>query len=151
MINKSSFSFLLILMLSNIGLGQINSDKEQLKNLISESFDKIFSEKETDAMSDYYTKDFLLLEHGEVWDRQKITEMMKMIKDDTSERINTFDFVEIKITGDTAWIAYHNTAIFKKEGNKIGEMNWLESATAIKTKDGWKLDMLHSTRKSQAK
>lgn len=138
-------------MMSHLGLAQSNSDKEQLKTLISESFDKIFSEKETDAMSDYYTKDFLLLEHGEVWDRQKITEMMEMIKNDPSERINTFDFVEIKVSGETAWIAYHNTAIFRKKGSKVGEMNWLESATAVKTKDGWKLDMLHSTRKPKTK
>ena len=151
MIRSFSFSFFLILMISQLGLAQANSDKQQLKTLISESFDKIFSEKETDAMPNYYTKDFLLLEHGEVWDRQKITEMMQMTNDDPSERINSFDFVEIKISGDTAWIVYQNTAIFKKEGSKIFEMKWLESATAVKTKDGWKLDMLHSTRKLQTK
>tara|TARA_B100001063_G_C16645262_1_gene492988 strand:- start:13 stop:429 length:417 start_codon:yes stop_codon:yes gene_type:complete len=138
-------------MISQLGLAQANSDKQQLKTLISESFDKIFSEKETDAMPNYYTKDFLLLEHGEVWDRQKITEMVQMTNDDPSERINSFDFVEIKVSGDIAWIVYHNTAIFKKEGSKIFEMKWLESATAVKTKDGWKLDMLHSTRKLQTK
>ena len=77
MIRSFSFSFFLILMISQLGLAQANSDKQQLKTLISESFDKIFSEKETDAMPNYYTKDFLLLEHGEVWDRQKIKEPEK--------------------------------------------------------------------------
>ena len=124
MSKKILLGFFLSLLLSNLGLAQTDLDEQELKELISESFDKIFSEKQTDLMSNYYTNNFLLLEHGEVWDRQKLIEMLSLFKDDPSQRINTFDYVEIKISENTAWMVYHNTAIFKQEGKKVGEMNW---------------------------
>lgn len=61
------------------------------------------------------------------------------------ERINSFNFLEIKIEGKMAWVAYRNKAEFKSGNKVIRELNWLESATAIKTKNGWKLQLLHST------
>ncbi len=64
------------------------------------------------------------------------------------KRVNEFEFIEVKIKENSAWIAYHNTATFIKNGEVVGGLQWLESATAIRTKNGWKLDMLHSTLKS---
>ena len=132
------------------GVAQNAPDAQQIEELIQKSFDVVFSEKDLSKFDDFYTEDFILLEHGEVWDKEKIEQMMLMIKDDPSERINEFDFIEVKINGDMAWVAYHNKAIFKRNGTITGELNWLESATAIKTEDGWRLEMLHSTRKPQA-
>ena len=132
------------------GVAQNATDAQQIEELIQKSFDVVFSEKDLSKFDDFYTEDFTLLEHGEVWDKEKIEQMMLMIKDDPSERINEFDFIEVKINGDMAWIAHHNKAIFKRNGTITGELNWLESATAIKTEDGWRLEMLHSTRKPQA-
>lgn len=95
----------------------------------------------------YYTDDFILLEDGEVWDLKIIRDVMDKMAgmDKVPERINSFEFLEVKISGDMAWTAYHNKAVFKIEGQEVGEMNWLESATAIRTRDGWRLQMLHST------
>ena len=61
------------------------------------------------------------------------------------ERINSFDFIRVKIEGKMAWTAYHNSATFRVNEEVVGEMNWLQSATAIKTDEGWRLQMLHST------
>ena len=123
------------------------TDEAQLKNLIINSFEDIFSNLDTESIGKYYTEDFLLLENGEVWDNEIITDYMNRAKKRESrpERINSFDFIEIKIRDEMAWLAYHNNAIFKMSGKVEGEMNWLESATAIKTEDGWRLQMLHST------
>ena len=60
-------------------------------------------------------------------------------------RFNSFDFIEIKIEGKMAWVAYHNKAEFKSGEEVVRELNWLESATAILTEEGWKLQLLHST------
>ena len=125
------------------------SDKQQLKDLIQNSFDDVFSNMDLEGLNKYYTDDFLLLEVGEVWDMERIKKELGSYNLKGSKRINNFKFIQVEVKGNTAWIAYHNNATFKKDGQNVGEMNWLESATAIKTKDGWKLEMLHSTRKDQ--
>lgn len=125
-----------------------SSDEQQLKALIQNSFDDIFSEAMLESLDKYYTEDFLLLEVGEVWDMDRIKKELASYDLRGTERINEFEFIEVKIKGESAWIAYHNNATFNKDGEVIGERNWLESATAIKTKNGWKLDMLHSTLKT---
>lgn len=123
-------------------------DEELVKKLIIDSFQDLLSDAKIDKIDTYYTRDFLLLEHGEVWTNDSINKYMKMMlkMEKRPERINSFDFIEVKINGDMAWTAYHNTAEFKLDGKKVGEMNWLESASAIKTENGWKLELLHSTR-----
>ncbi|MCM4159914.1 nuclear transport factor 2 family protein [Antarcticibacterium flavum] len=127
----------------------MREDEELVKKLIIDSFQDLLSEAKIDKIDTYYTRDFLLLEHGEVWTNDSINKYMNMMlkMEQMPERINTFDFIEVKIKGDMAWTAYHNKAEFKIDGRKVGEMNWLESASAIRTEDGWKLEMLHSTRK----
>lgn len=126
-------------------------DEELVKKLIIDSFQDLLSDAKIDKIDTYYTRDFLLLEHGEVWTNDSINKYMNMMlnMEQMPERINTFDFIEVRINGDMAWTAYHNTAEFKIDGKKVGEMNWLESASAIRTEDGWKLEVLHSTRKER--
>ncbi|MCH4823917.1 DUF4440 domain-containing protein [Gramella lutea] len=126
-----------------------SSDEQQLKALIQNSFDDIFSDAMLENLDKYYTEDFLLLEVGEVWGMDRIKKELSSYDLRGAERINEFEFIEVKIKGESAWIAYHNNAIFKKDGKLVGERNWLESATAIKTENGWKLDMLHSTLKTE--
>ncbi|PTX41926.1 uncharacterized protein DUF4440 [Christiangramia gaetbulicola] len=124
------------------------SDEQQLKDLIQNSFDDIFSEMNIDKLDTYFTSDFLLLEVGEVWDMERIKSELSSYDLQGRKRKNEFEFIEVKIKDNTAWIAYHNTATFIKDGEVVGERQWLESAIAVRTKNGWKLDMLHSTRKS---
>ncbi len=127
-----------------------SSDEQKLKDLIQDSFDDVFSEMNLEALNKYYTSDFLLLEVGEVWDMERIKRELSSYDLRGSKRVNNFEFIQVEISGNTAWIAYHNTATFMSDGEIVGEINWLESATAVKTQEGWKLDMLHSTRKVDA-
>lgn len=145
---KKLLPLLLLLLISTSAVAQTSkeADKTLIKELIINSFQDIFSNLDPESLGKYYTADFLLLENGEVWDNEMITDYMNRLKKRESrlERINSFDFIEIKIRDGMAWVAYHNTATFEKEGEIVGEMNWLESATAVKTKNGWRLQMLHS-------
>jgi hypothetical protein len=43
-------------------------------------------------------------------------------------------------------MAYHNYAEFVRADTLVAEAQWLESAVAVKTKEGWRLKMMHSTR-----
>lgn len=146
---KTSIKFLAIFFITASAFSQTSTEAEEQKimDLIKNSFQEILSENKKEKLLQYYTDDFLLLEDGEVWDLEKIKNMMEMAAnmDRLPERINSFNFIELKIFEKMAWVAYHNKAIFELEGNVVGEMNWMESAVAILTKDGWKLQMLHST------
>ena len=130
---------------------QSQDDEGQLKQLIQGSFDKIFSELDTASIQTFYTPDFILLENGEVWDNDKIAAYMLRARsaENRPVRTNRFEFIEVKISGNTAWLAYHNYATFSRDGSEQRKLYWLESATAIRTTQGWRLDMLHSTRVEQ--
>lgn len=123
------------------------TDEQLIKDLVVNSFQDIFSDNRSEMLQEYYTPDFLLLERGEVWDIEIIKGYMDRAAEmnNIPERINSFNFLAVKISGDMAWTAYKNKAIFKVGDEVMGEVNWLESATAIKTTKGWRLQMLHST------
>ena len=134
---------------TTISFGQSSSetDKSHLKELIIKSFDEIWSELNSKNIEKYYTKDFLLLENGEVWNNDSISNYLDnaVLKQPIPNRVNSIKFIEIKVLKGMAWIAYRNQAIFSIENKIIRKAHWLESATAILTENGWKLEMLHST------
>jgi ketosteroid isomerase-like protein len=123
------------------------SDEIQIQNLIQESFDSLFSTFNADAIERYYTKDFILLEDGEIWDNEFIKNYFNgaIKKQPIPTRVNKFDFIKTEVDGNMAWIAYNNYATISRNGEIIRDIHWIESAVAIKTPDGWRLKMLHST------
>jgi len=143
--------YLAFLLLSSnfiFGQGSVKTDENQLKAIIQESFDEIWSKREPKNIAKYYTSDFILLENGAVWNNDTISYHLEKgrRKKLLSKRENSFDFISIKVSENMAWIAYQNYATITREDGSIRKIHWLESATAIRTDDGWKLQMLHSTR-----
>ena len=136
--------------LTTISFGQssIKTDESRIKELIIGSFDEIWSKLNSKNIDKYYTKDFLLLENGEVWNNDSITNYLDnaILLKPNPKRINTIEIIEIKIADRMNWIAYQNYATFSTDNKIIRKAHWLESATAILTENGWKLEMLHSTR-----
>ncbi len=146
---KTTIKFLALFLITASAFCQSSeeADKQLIMNLIEDSFQEILSENKKEKLYQYYTNDFLLLEDGEVWDLDIIKGYMDKAAemDPMPQRINSFKYIEIKISGDMAWTAYHNKAVFKMGDKVVGEINWLESASAIRSADGWKLQLLHST------
>ena len=136
------FSFMSLMVWSQ------TEDEVILKKMVLESFDDIWSDLDTATISKYYTDDFLLLEHGELWTVDTIVHYVLGAKKRSPkvERKNRIEFIDFRIEGDRAWIAYHNYAQLFLEGELIRDLHWLESATAIRREGVWKFDMLHSTR-----
>jgi len=141
---------ILMMFFTTISFGQVSNetDKTRIKNLIIESFDEIWSKLDAKNIDKYYTKDFLLLENGEVWNNDSIKNYLDnaMLRKPSLKRMNTIEVIEIKIANKMAWIAYQNYATFSTDNKISRKAHWLESATAILTENGWKLEMLHSTR-----
>lgn len=141
---------ILMMFFKTISFGQVSieTDKTRIKNLIIESFDEIWSKLDAKNIDKYYTKDFLLLENGEVWNNDSIKNYLDnaMLRKPNLKRMNSIEVIEIKIANKMAWIAYQNYATFSSDNKIIRKAHWLESAAAILTENGWKLEMLHSTR-----
>jgi hypothetical protein len=140
---------LLMILCTTISFGQVSNEADNsiIKNLIVESFDEIWSKLDSKNISKYYSNDFLLLENGLVWNNDSIIKYLDIaiLQKPIPKRVNTIEVVEIKISNKMAWVAYQNYATFSIHDKIMGKAHWLESATAILTEKGWKLDMLHST------
>lgn len=147
---KKLNTLILMICFTMISFGQstIKTDESQIKELIIESFDEIWSKLNSKNIDKYYTANFLLLENGEVWNYDSVSTYLDnaALKKPIPNRVNSIEFIEVKILKGMAWVAYKNQAIFSLENKIIRKAQWLESATAILTQNGWKLEMLHSTR-----
>lgn len=142
--------FLVILLIScfNLLAQSQTTDETEIQNLIQNSFDELFSKYDSKQLPNFYTEDFLLLEHGEIWDMAFIQNYLTRAQANPNPptRTNRFEFIETKVDGNRGWVGYWNYATITKDGEVIRDIKWLESATAVKTAAGWRLDMLHSTR-----
>jgi hypothetical protein len=147
---KRFYTIILMMFFKTILFSQVSNetDKTLIKNLVIESFDEIWAKLSSKNIDKYYTKDFLLLENGEVWNNDTIASYLNkaILRTPNPKRMNTIEIIDIKVTNKTAWVAYQNYATFTIDNKIIRKAHWLESATAILTENGWKLDMLHSTR-----
>jgi hypothetical protein len=147
---KKLNTLILMICFTTLSFGQssITTDERLIKELIIESFDEIWSKLNSKNIDKYYTADFLLLENGEVWNNDSISNYLDnaALKKPIPNRVNSIEFIEVKILKGLAWVAYKNQAVFTLENKIIRKAQWLESATAILTQNGWKLEMLHSTR-----
>lgn len=122
-------------------------EKQIAKNLIQGAFDDLWAGVDSTKILDYHTEDFIILENGEIWDNARIKKFMRkqLAKEDRAKRINIMDYVSIEKYGNSMQIAYNNKAEFFKNDSLVNTGSWLESALAVKTKEGWKLKMMHST------
>ncbi len=97
-------------------------------------------------MRSYCQPDFELLEHGEVWTLAVLEDKLKPNVGTGMQRTNAFEFIKVTVKGKTAWVSYHNSARIVRQGQERN-VHWLESAVLEKTRQGWKIALLHSTVK----
>jgi hypothetical protein len=118
------------------------------KELIQGAFDKIWGGVDSNEIANYHTEDFIILEHGEVWDNDRIKEYIRgqHQRENRPQRINRMEYISIEKYGESIQMAYHNYAEFVRADTLVSKRQWLESALAVKTEAGWRLKMMHSTR-----
>ncbi len=122
-------------------------EKEIAKSLIQGAFDDLWGGVDSTKIEKYHTADFIILENGEVWDNDRIKQFMReqLANPERARRVNLMDYISIEKYGPSMQIAYNNRAEFYQQDSLVGTGSWLESATAVKTDDGWRLKMMHST------
>jgi hypothetical protein len=90
------------------------------------------------------TDDIKILETGLVWNFDSLALRLQKKRPADFKRINQLDFLETHIKKDVAWLYYWNKATITAN-NMNFEVKWLESAVLRREKDGWKIQLLHST------
>jgi ketosteroid isomerase-like protein len=93
------------------------------------------------------TGDFLLLEQGELLDREGDFSLMPK-PGSGHRRSDRFDFHTVKVEGNVAYAVYTLKSDIYDDKRGARSREWLESAI-LKREDGrWKMALLHSTRVS---
>ena len=123
-------------------------EKTAIKALILGAFDDLWGGMDSTKILNYHTPDFYILEHGEVWDNAKITSWMKgrLQYENRPLRVNSMEYIDWHKYGSSITCSYHNYAKFMQGDTLAAEGQWLESALAVQTDEGWRLKMMHSTR-----
>lgn len=155
---KNTFKILSLLMFLVIGVScnqktpekTQETDEEAIQSVelvIQNLFDEVWAGYDETAITKYQTEDFLLLEHGEVWNNDTIANWCKKMqkKGQSMQRVNTFKRIDAQKNGDKLWLAYHNYGSFKRDTITFNR-SWLESVVAVKQDTVWKLELMHSTR-----
>ena len=120
------------------------SEKEKAQKVVIDFFEAL-SAMDSGLIDPLVTKDFILLEMGEVWNADTLKSKMVLPKGIKFKRTNFLDFMKTDVQNNTAWISYHNRAeIVWNDGVRM--LRWLESAVLIKENDIWKIILLHSTK-----
>lgn len=113
-----------------------------------ESIRQVFealSDGSIEKMEPVVTPDVKILEHGVVWTMDTIRHYLGKKRPEDFKRVNSFDFFQMEISGNMAFVSYYNRADIHSNG-KDRTVKWLESAVLVKDKNIWKVKMLHSTR-----
>lgn len=143
---KKTVCFLMLIAFSLVAHAQKQKSTDEI--LVEQAIIKFFEGLATldrTMMNNYTTKDFLLLEDGEVWNMDTLDNRISPLKNTKFARTNHFIFLRTEIKGNTAWTAYDNKADISVNDWK-GTVHWLESATLVKENGFWKVQMLHSTK-----
>lgn len=91
------------------------------------------------------TDDFLLLEQGELIDREG--DVANMPKPGTGfKRTDQFEFNTVRIIGDVAYAVYVLKSDITDDARGTRIREWLESAILRREGSRWKMALLHSTR-----
>jgi lactoylglutathione lyase len=96
------------------------------------------------------TKDYLLIESGEIWDLRKEIESYKANANRVIQRTDSFTILTVKIFGNVAYDVHHLQSVITENNNSITK-EWNESVVFRKEEDGWKIALIHSSLLSSTK
>ena len=91
------------------------------------------------------TDDYVLLEDGEIWNLDKDVAAFMSQAASGRKRSDTFDFLVIKIQGNTAYAVFFLKSEIMNKG-EVQHRQWLESAVLLKSDRSWRVSLLHSTK-----
>ncbi|HEX8609238.1 MAG TPA: nuclear transport factor 2 family protein [Pedobacter sp.] len=140
---KFTYVLFLVLVTGMSVKAQVAKDKKQIEASIISFFEGMSVTSETQMKAEL-TPDFILVEHGLIWNADSLITHLKPMIGRNVKRVNRLVFDITSQTGDLATVVYHNSADFIT-GEKKQTVNWLESAVVVRQAGRWKIKLLHST------
>ena len=123
---------------------QLTKDQQEVHQTVSKFFGAL-SNRDSVSLKNNCTVDILLFETGSIWTADTL--ILKAITLNTAvdfKRINSFDFINTTVAGNTAWATYNLYSEVTRNG-KQSTVRWMETVILIKEKQKWKIKVLHST------
>lgn len=142
---KINLLFLTLLMTATIAAQTSTKEQRAVQQTIENMFTAL-TNSDTSALKMYLTRDVNFLEYGQIWNSDTIAHkamLGKTIPD--FKRINSFEYVNTTINQKTAWVTYYLQSTITK-GGKEAVVKWLETVILIRSRNHWKINVLHSTR-----
>jgi hypothetical protein len=130
-----------ILLLPTLPCSAQTGSEAAVQNVIIEMFDAL-ANGDVEKVLEHCTADVKVLENAVVWNVDSLR--VKILPGAGSNRVNSFQFLDTRVTEKTAWVSYVNRADVTFN-NKKRMVRWLESAFLIKDSNQWKIQLLHST------
>jgi hypothetical protein len=143
---KNFFLWAILFFVSTVFVRAQNKsdDKQQaVQKAVIDLFQGL-ADRNLDKLKQNCTTDVLILEHGAVWNLDTLIQKVSQNTAPDFKRINTFEFIETKVSGQMAWTTYNNQAEVTRNG-KTGVIKWIETAILTKEDGKWKIKTLHST------
>ncbi len=121
------------------------NNEEAVKQAVKNYYDLYFAKMDKSEYRSILTKDYLLLENGEILNTED--DIVAMPDSNSGyKRIDSFDFRLVKVEGDIAYAVYFLRSKITDKVNGMRNKEWLESAVLQRSEEGWKIALLHSTR-----
>lgn len=143
---KKLFLVAILLFVSTLLVNAQNklTDKQQVVQKTVIDLFRAIADRDLVNLKQNCTSDILILENGSVWNLDTLIQKVSQNTAPDFKRINTFEFIDTKISGKIAWTTYNNQAEVTRNG-KSGVIKWLETAILSKEDGQWKIKALHST------
>jgi ketosteroid isomerase-like protein len=121
-----------------------SDDEATLKKAIHDYYSLYFRDRDKEKYRSLLTKDYLLLENGEITNTADDIALMPK-PGDLYNRTDAFDFRQVRVEGRVAYMVYFlSSVITDKKGTH--KHRWLESAVMRRSGSRWLIGLLHSTR-----
>ena len=105
---------------------------------------KAFSAGDADRYRRFLADDYLLLENGEIIDRDGDIAFF-MERPEGYKRTDSFEFKHVGVANDMAYAVYFVTAVASDPQTPPKSLRWLESIAFRRTGGEWRCVLIHST------
>ena len=137
---------IVILLLSGCQPKQdVSANTLAIENAVHSFFIAI-SKYDYQGLRDQCTPDFILIEQGQWWNTDSLTNVMKGLEGKATISYS-MDNITSKVEGSVGWVVYKNHGTMTM-GNKQTRLDWTESAILRNDGGAWKMLLLHSSRTS---
>jgi ketosteroid isomerase-like protein len=122
------------------------------RDAVAETLREMYAALSADDMAKFksiVTEDFYAYDIGRRFDGGALAQLVIDGHKAGKRFVWTVNEPDVRINGDTAWIAYVNTGSVG-DAEKVTPVTWLESAMLVRDGGRWRIAFFHSTRAQPA-